>query len=364
MEQFDFVSLEDRAIADEFLKNISVQFKQGTCNTYKASLGLFYLCLEDQEISFAKKARRKHIVYWLSQLKLRRYAESTKLQHVFHVRLYLTWLYEMGHSRKDPRKLIVPQDLPKLPRKFPRPIPADVDKKLVEYLTNSNDPLDKCLLMLRYTGLRINDLVKLDYQPVHSDDDGNKYIRAYANKLDKEYIIPIDHITAEVISTLQEHAREYSTDVDSQGFPVRLLNDPKGRMIAPIIRQHLTSIAHLVSDKPFTPHQLRHTYATSLVNAGMGLFSVMKLLGHVDIRMTLRYAELYPARLHSEYQSAIKNVMDQYEISSGVPGSSFNPEKSLEDLVAWLRNKYDSRDKNVLRLLKRASKLKTDLASL
>ncbi|MCP4976686.1 MAG: tyrosine-type recombinase/integrase, partial [Maribacter sp.] len=48
----------------------------------------------------------------------------------------------------------------------------------------------------------------------------------------------------------------------------------------------------LVSDTPITPHQLRHSYATSMVNAGMGLYGVMKLLGHMDMRMTLRLIPL------------------------------------------------------------------------
>jgi hypothetical protein len=59
-------------------------------------------------------------------------------------------------------------------------------------------------------------------------------------------------------------------------------------------------------NKPVTFHRLRHTYATSLLSGGVGLVSLMKLLGHRRIEMTLRYAKVTPSHLRDEYLKAIK----------------------------------------------------------
>jgi hypothetical protein len=54
-----------------------------------------------------------------------------------------------------------------------------------------------------------------------------------------------------------------------------------------------------------TPHQLRHTYATALVNAGVSLQSLMALLGHVSAEMSLRYGRLFDATIRQEYERAL-----------------------------------------------------------
>jgi hypothetical protein len=54
-----------------------------------------------------------------------------------------------------------------------------------------------------------------------------------------------------------------------------------------------------------TPHQLRHTYATALVNAGVSLQVLMQLLGHTTAEMSLRYGRLFDATVHADYERAL-----------------------------------------------------------
>nr|WP_026257888.1 tyrosine-type recombinase/integrase [Actinopolymorpha alba] len=64
-----------------------------------------------------------------------------------------------------------------------------------------------------------------------------------------------------------------------------------------------------------TPHQLRHTYATALVNAGVSLQSLMALLGHVSAEMSLRYGRLFDSTVRNEYEKALTLAKQQ----SGIP---------------------------------------------
>src|SRR5699024_12881964 len=67
-----------------------------------------------------------------------------------------------------------------------------------------------------------------------------------------------------------------------------------------------------------TPHQLRHTYATALVNAGVSLQALMSLLGHVSAQMSLRYGQLFDTTVRAEYDRALDLAKQQ--VHTPVPG--------------------------------------------
>ena len=90
---------------------------------------------------------------------------------------------------------------------------------------------------------------------------------------------------------------------------------------------------HTPSGAPLrvTPHQLRHTYATSLVNAGMSLQALMSLLGHVTPEMTLRYASLSNITVRTAYDQAITRVRDRRQLPLVVGDRPVIP-----DRIDWL----------------------------
>jgi hypothetical protein len=81
-----------------------------------------------------------------------------------------------------------------------------------------------------------------------------------------------------------------------------------------------------------TPHQLRHTYATRLINAGMSLQALMALLGHVRPEMTLRYAALADTTVRDAYDTAMARVRARQQLPLVVAGRPVVP-----DRITWLR---------------------------
>lgn len=71
------------------------------------------------------------------------------------------------------------------------------------------------------------------------------------------------------------------------------------------LRGELSRAAGEAGLPPVTPHQLRHTYATALVNSGVSLQALMALLGHVSAEMSLRYGRLFDATVREEYEKAL-----------------------------------------------------------
>jgi Phage integrase family len=83
------------------------------------------------------------------------------------------------------------------------------------------------------------------------------------------------------------------------------------------------------------PHQLRHTYATTLANAGMSLQALTALLGHVTPEMTLRYATLASPTLRIAYDQAIGKARRQLPIAPAAPAAPIAPTK-----VEWLASEF------------------------
>src|SRR5699024_5622641 len=77
------------------------------------------------------------------------------------------------------------------------------------------------------------------------------------------------------------------------------------RLSQQAVRLELTRAAAAAGLDHVTPHQLRHTYATALVNAGVSLQALMSLLGHVSAQMSLRYGQLFDTTVRAEYERAL-----------------------------------------------------------
>ncbi len=118
----------------------------------------------------------------------------------------------------------------------------------------------------------------------------------------------------------------------------------------------------LADTAPITSHRLRHTYATEMLSAGMSLLGVMRLLGHRDFRMTLRYTAITPETVGKEYYQALQQLAAKYELPAP---PSLQPEpqpaQMLEHLGCWLR-KHAASHSRLRALLKRLDRLQRDVA--
>ena len=199
-------------------------------------------------------------------------------------------------------------DLPRLPRPLPRYLPVDADRRLTAALTDSPYRLTAdALLLQRACGLRIGELLDLELDGVHEVPDQGSWLKVPLGKLDTERMVPLDEETVELLDRIAAtRSAGRPLPHPRPGRPAQFLFTHHGKRLGQgAVRHELARAALEAGLDHTTPHQLRHTYATALVNAGVSLQALMALLGHVSATMSLRYAKLFDTTVRTEYERAL-----------------------------------------------------------
>ena len=301
-----------------YLECLSGTQAEGTVTSRASRLGHFGRFLagcDPQLVSLSGLDRQRHIEPYL-----RAVAEATnsfsgkpisiseRRLRIFAVRCMLEDIAEWRWEEAPEHRLVFGRDLPRLSRPLPRYLPPDDDRRLVEILEGRPDPLVAgALLLQRACGLRIGELLDLELDCVHEIPGQGAWVKVPLGKLATERMVPIDDETVALIDRIvtarspgrpRRHPRT--------GRPVDFLFSRQGRRLSPqVVRRELAEAATEAGLGPVVPHQLRHTYATALVNAGCSLQALMALLGHVSAEMSLRYGRLFDETVRENYERAL-----------------------------------------------------------
>jgi integrase len=169
-------------------------------------------------------------------------------------------------------------------------LPPDADRRLTQALTASEYRLAAdALLFQRGCGLRIGELLDLELDAVIDTGTGS-WLKVPLGKLDTERMVPID---AEILTPIDQITTARSPGRliphPRTGRPADFLLTAHGRRLSPTtLRKELDRAATAAGVGHVTPHQLRHTYATALVNVGVSPQALMAILGHA-LRAPLRH---------------------------------------------------------------------------
>src|SRR6266404_4813833 len=217
------------------------------------------------------------------------------------------------------RRLVFTRDIPKLPRALPRYLPADADRLIGEALEASPNRLfADALLLARATGLRIGELRDLELDCVHEVPGTGAWLKVPLGKLDSERMVPLDDETVALIDRVaQTRSPGRPLPHPKTRRPAEFLLTHLGRRVsATALRDELARAAHAAGLPAATPHQLRHTWATALINAGCSLQALMVMLGHTSAAMSLRYARLFDATVRADYERALAQAKTRLAVAA------------------------------------------------
>lgn len=297
--------------------------KSGTCRpktvsalaTRLAHFGRFLADIAPGLESLAGLDRQTHIEPYLNSVAA---ACSTKTgepvtqadqaRRILAVSNFLNDIGEWEWRQAPPRRLIFSSDMPRLPRPLPRYLPIDADRRLGDALENSDYRLAAdALLLARACGLRIGELVDLELDCVHEIPGNGAWLKVPLGKLDTERMVPLDEETVALIDRIvATRSAGQPLPHPRTGRPCQFLFTHHGKRLSQsAVRAELSRAAQAAGTGHATPHQLRHTYATALVNAGVSLQALMTLLGHVSAEMSLRYGRLFDTTVRAEYERAL-----------------------------------------------------------
>ncbi|MBA5872810.1 MAG: tyrosine-type recombinase/integrase [Nitrospira sp. CR2.1] len=291
------------------LRLLATTLRPATVLQYGQTVRLFtgYLRARFPQVRRADQLRRDpHMLGWLEDLWTRRVRNSgkpwcatTRAGHLIRMRNLLNLLAD--HKFPPPPGLLLSQDIPRPDQVLPRPLTPEQDVRLQTELRRRNDLPANALLLTRLTGMRIGETVDLSTDCLRHLGQNQWVLHVPVGKLHNERWTPVDEQVRETIGRLQflrtlPPVREWEF----------LLPRPKGRgMLMQALRQTLREAAAEAGiSAHIVPHQLRHTYATSMLRAGVSLPALMKLLGHRTANMTLHYVEITQQDLQREFHQA------------------------------------------------------------
>jgi integrase len=301
-----------------YLDRLTATHSHGTVTGTATRLNHFaaHLAAVDPTLaSLADLDRRRHIETYLTAT-----AEATNSRtgapiqaserrgRILAVHCLLNDIAEWGWPEAPQRRLVFRSDIPKLPRALPRYLTPDLDRRLTHALQAWPERLPAdALLLQRATGLRIGELVDLELDSVHEIPGQGAWLKVPLGKLNTERMVPLDEDTVALIDRIVAHRSPgRPLPHPRTGRPTDYLLTHHGRRLTV---DHLRDVLNRVTTDAglphITPHQLRHTYATALVNAGVSLQSLMALLGHVSAEMSLRYGRLFDSTVRTEYERAL-----------------------------------------------------------
>jgi integrase/recombinase XerC len=233
----------------------------------------------------------------------RRFDRRTLHNHASGLRTFFKFWMRRGRLKRNPL-LGVP--LPKLEKRLPKFLTEEQMKQLLsapqQLLEQGKIDAhtawrDRLAMELLYgAGLRVSELVGLDYGAIDFESGVAKVL----GKGRKERLAPIGRVALAVLKKFRD---EFARRTEP-GSPVMI--NPDGRRMAvstvqQSLKRHL-AFAGLPLD--LTPHKLRHSYATHLLNAGADLRLVQELLGHAQLTTTQVYTHVSVARLKEIYAKA------------------------------------------------------------
>ncbi|MDR2799035.1 MAG: site-specific tyrosine recombinase XerD [Bifidobacteriaceae bacterium] len=315
--------MELEAICQQFLSFLAIEkaLSKNSVNAYKNDLSKYFDYLKKNKVlkinQITEKAIEDFIVFYSSQKvemirtthekkseTPKKYEAKSVARAIASIRAYHKFAYEEGFSKINPAELIAS---PKLPKSLPHALSIGEVEKLLASLNYNNTPEEirnKALLEFLYsTGARVSEVVALLVDDINFEVD---YIKL-TGKGSKTRIVPIGSFAKKALADYLEKGRPYflsksSSKGDFASTCPALFLNKRGK---PLSRQSIWEILQTAGQragiKNISPHTLRHSFASHLLQGGADIRIVQELLGHSSVSTTQIYTHISPDTLKEVY---------------------------------------------------------------
>lgn len=285
---------------DDFINYLVIERKlsDNTKLSYTNDLKKYINFLKKRKITNVENITRKDIIAYIEYLNKEKCSPKTIAHNITCIKEYHKYLIKDNILKNDCSELL---ESPKQRKTLPKVLTVEEVNKLLDIkLENAFDYRNKAMLELMYSsGLRVSELVQLEINDINLEMG---IVKCYG-KGSKERIIPIGDIALEY---LELYINEYRTSLKKGYFCDKLFLNNHGKAMT---RQGFFKILKKIAKQQdiktqFSPHTLRHSFATHLLEYGADLRSIQELLGHEDISTTQIYTHVSKAQIRDEYNSS------------------------------------------------------------
>lgn len=289
---------------DEYLKSfmqfllVDKRVAKNTLLSYERDLKNYLRYLINVEaIETLNHVQRVHIVQFLNFLKEQGKSPKTLARHVASIRAFHQFLLRTHAANQDPSIFI---EIPKSERSIPKVLSLEEVEKLLDISNGQGNFAlrDKAMLEILYaTGIRVSELIHIDVEHVNLTMGFVSVI----GKSNKERIIPVGGPAAVALKRYLEYGRPNFL-LENRTEDSLFLNHHGKRLSRQGFWKILKKLANDAGIKnELTPHTLRHSFATHLLQNGADLKAVQEMLGHADISTTQIYTQFSKTRLKDVY---------------------------------------------------------------
>ncbi|MDX8046067.1 site-specific tyrosine recombinase XerD [Gracilibacillus sp. S3-1-1] len=286
---------------EEFFHFIQIErgLSDNTLQAYKRDLLKYHQFLQDKrQISKWDQVGRQDIMQFLYQLNDTGKSSATIARMLSTLRLFHQFLIREYGLKEDPSLHI---ETPKAKRKLPKVLStSDIDKLLDIPAADKYAIRNKAMLETMYaTGLRVSELIRLHTNDLHL---AMGFVRCFG-KGSKERIVPLGDVAKDALQVYIQSARnELVKNKQTDTVFVNHHGNPLSRQGFWKIIKEIAKTAGI--EKELSPHTLRHSFATHLLENGADLRAVQEMLGHADISTTQIYTHVSKTRLKDIYKTS------------------------------------------------------------
>ena len=276
----------------EYIEYLEVEkgLSQNTLDAYRRDLSEFWDECGNNGVSDLENVTRNNISSYIMKLHEQKYSPTSIMRKIASLRGLFKWLCANEYCKVNPTLTI---ELPKLPKRLPKVVSI---KEIEDILKQDLNITQRVIIELLYgCGLRVSELTDLRISDINIK---SKYLQC-RGKGSKERIVPLG---SKAIAALKKYIphREFITK-KLQIVDNHLLVADDGREVK---RQDIYNFVHEQGKKihkAISPHTLRHSFATHLIENGADLRVVQELLGHSDVSTTQLYTHISKKRLKDVY---------------------------------------------------------------
>lgn len=279
-------------ILSEYLEYLEVEkgLSPNTIDAYRRDLSVFLELCSGLEAEDIKQIERTHINSYIRDLREKEYSATSVMRKIASLRGFFKWLCANEICDKNPT---ITLEQPKIPKRLPKIMSiVEIENILIADLTK----IERLIVELLYgCGLRVSELVGLKTNGL---DLSASYLRC-SGKGSKERLVPLGSKAKEA---LVEYFKQRDFLMKKYNLETKnLLIADSGRFLT---RQDIYNFIHEQGKKihkNISPHTLRHSFATHLLENGADLRIVQELLGHSDVSTTQLYTHISKKRLKEVY---------------------------------------------------------------
>ena len=276
-------------ILSEYLDFLEIEkgLSENTLEAYRRDLTDFFDFCNDTDIN---DIQRTQINSYVRKLHEKKYSPTSIMRKFASLRGFFKWACANEKTKSNPTLTL---EQPKTPQKLPKVMTLE---EINSILSQNLTKLHRVIIELLYgCGLRVSELVNLK---INDYDLNGKYLEC-TGKGSKDRIVPLGK---KAIKAIKDYLPERDYNMQKYNLQTKhLLVNEKGKEVT---RQEVYTFIHEQGKKlhkAISPHTLRHTFATHLLENGADLRVVQELLGHSDVSTTQLYTHISKKRLKEVY---------------------------------------------------------------